>query len=82
VRLGNEAGQAVISVENPGEIPAQHLPRLFDRFYTGDPARRASGEGAGLGLAITRSIVAAHGGSITATSEAGVTRFRVALPTA
>jgi two-component system heavy metal sensor histidine kinase CusS len=82
VRLAGEAGQAVISVDNPGEIPAQHLPRLFDRFYTGDPARRASGEGAGLGLAITRSIVAAHGGSITASSEAGVTRFRVVLPAA
>ena len=82
VGLAGEASQAVISVDNPGEIPAQHLPRLFDRFYTGDPARRASGEGAGLGLAITRSIVAAHGGSITASSEAGVTRFRVVLPAA
>lgn len=80
VRLGEEAGGAAISIENPGEIPAEHLPRLFDRFYTGDPARRASGEGAGLGLAITQSIVAAHGGCIRVESAGGTTHFRISLP--
>lgn len=80
LRLAEMDGGATVSVENPGEIAAEHLPRLFDRFYTGDPARHATGEGAGLGLAITRSIVEAHGGSIAAESAAGVVRFRLILP--
>ncbi len=77
-----EDGGARLDVENPGEIPADRLPRVFDRFYTGDPARRASGEGAGLGLAITRSIIGLHGGAIHAETGAGLTRFRVTLPAA
>lgn len=80
VRLSSAAGQAAIAVENPGaEIPAEALPRLFDRFYTGDPARRASGEGAGLGLAIARSIAQMHGGDITARSENGRACFTLTL---
>ncbi|WP_293799459.1 heavy metal sensor histidine kinase [Stenotrophomonas sp.] len=80
IRLGGDAAGAVIAVENPGEIPAEQLPRLFDRFYTGDPARRAGGEGAGLGLAIVRSIVELHGGEISVVSNGGVTRFVMRLP--
>jgi two-component system heavy metal sensor histidine kinase CusS len=80
VRLESGVDEVVVSVENPGDIAAEHLPRLFDRFYTGDPARRQGGEGAGLGLAIVRSIVAAHGGAITATSQGGLTRFVIRLP--
>ncbi len=80
LRLGEEADAAVVEVENPGAIPAEHLPRVFDRFYTGDPARRASGEGAGLGLAISRSIAQLHGGSLEASSEHGRVRFRLVLP--
>jgi two-component system heavy metal sensor histidine kinase CusS len=79
VRMGQEGQGAWLAVENPGEIPPERLPRLFDRFYTGDPARRASGEGAGLGLAITRSIIEAHGGAISAVSEGGVARFEMRL---
>jgi len=75
-------GQEVrVSVENPGEaIPAEHLPRLFDRFYRIDPSRQRQGDGVGLGLAIVKSIVAAHGGGIEATSDEGQTRFRIVLP--
>ena len=70
------AGGTRLSVANRGpEIPADSLPRLFDRFYRADPARRSEGEGAGLGLAITRAIVEAHGGSIEVRSEGGVTVF-------
>ncbi|NTV10600.1 MAG: heavy metal sensor histidine kinase [Zoogloea sp.] len=75
------ASGAAIAVENPGDtIPAEHLPRLFDRFYRVDPSRQRESEGTGLGLAITRSIVEAHGGRIGAASEAGLTRFVVELP--
>lgn len=80
VRLSQADGALDVQVENPGEIAAEHLPRLFDRFYTGDPARRSRGEGAGLGLAITRSIVAAHGGRIRAESTGGLVRFSLTLP--
>lgn len=70
-----------LSVENPGEpIPPEHLPRLFDRFYRADPSRHRSHEGAGLGLAITQSIVEAHHGKIDVASAEGVTRFEVVFP--
>jgi two-component system heavy metal sensor histidine kinase CusS len=45
-----------------------------------DPSRQRSQEGNGLGLAITRSIVSAHGGLISASSAAGVTTFKIELP--
>lgn len=82
LRLGREAAGVLVEVENPGAIPAEQLPRLFDRFYTGDAARRASGEGAGLGLAISRSIAQLHGGSLEAASENGRVCFRLRLPAA
>lgn len=81
IRLGATAGVTVIAVENPGTIAPDRLPRLFDRFYTGDPARQAGVGGIGLGLAIARSIVQVHGGTLTARNEAGVIRFEIRLPT-
>lgn len=70
-----------IVVENFGQtIPAEHLPRLFDRFYQVDASRHRTHEGAGLGLAIVKSIVEAHGGKIAVTSAEGVTRFEALLP--
>ncbi|MDP1923648.1 MAG: heavy metal sensor histidine kinase, partial [Thiobacillus sp.] len=81
VSLAGHGDSATVSVENPGsEIPAEHLPRLFDRFYRADPSRQRKGDGAGLGLAIVKSIVDAHGGSITVTSDDQKTRFQIALP--
>jgi len=81
VRVRIEEGVR-LSVENTGEgIPAALLPRLFDRFYRADPARHeGSSEHAGLGLAITQSIVRAHGGRIFCESGAGWTRFAIELP--
>ena len=50
-------------------IAAEHLPRVFDRFYRAEPSRGS--DGAGLGLALVKSIVELHGGSVTIQSEAG-----------
>lgn len=69
---------AVCNVGDP--IPADQIERIFDRFHRGGSERTRHGEGAGLGLAITRSIVRAHGGEISARSADGVTRFAIALP--
>ncbi|MBJ9975314.1 heavy metal sensor histidine kinase [Pseudomonas sp. S75] len=71
-----------IEVANTGpEIAEQALPRLFDRFYREDQARHeGSTEHAGLGLAITRSIVQAHGGRIHAHCGGGWTRLVIELP--
>ncbi|KRP43882.1 two-component system, OmpR family, heavy metal sensor histidine kinase CusS [Pseudomonas libanensis] len=81
IRVRMEEG-VTLAVENTGDgIPARLLPRLFDRFYRADPSRRAgSSEHAGLGLAITQSIVRAHGGRIFCESQAGWTRFVIELP--
>lgn len=69
-----------LAVENSGEpIAPEHLSRIFDRFYRADPSRHHGNEGAGLGLAITRSIVRAHGGDISAQSTADGVRFEVTL---
>jgi hypothetical protein len=63
---------------------SSHLPadleRLFDRFYRADPSRRDATEGAGLGLAITRSIVQAHGGEVVANPSTVGLCFTVTLP--
>jgi two-component system heavy metal sensor histidine kinase CusS len=82
VHLSESDGRSSLTVENPGQtIPKQHLGRLFERFYRADPSRQqATGEGTGLGLAITQAIVHAHQGEISASSEAGETRFSILLP--
>lgn len=78
---GNEVdGHVVLTFENPGEtIPPEHLPRLFDRFYRVDSSRQKSTDGAGLGLAITKSIIEAHHGSIRVFSENNMTKFEVKM---
>lgn len=74
-------GLTHISVENTGsEISSEHLPRLFDRFYRVDSSRQRTTENSGLGLAITQSIVVAHGGSVGVVSGRGTTRFTLSLP--
>ncbi|MCE2948658.1 MAG: heavy metal sensor histidine kinase [bacterium] len=70
-----------LSVCNQGETVAPEvLARMFDRFYRGDSSRQHDTEGAGLGLAIVRSIAVAHGGTATAASEAGRTCVGIDLP--
>lgn len=82
IRIEEHVQGLSLRVENTGDgIDAQQLPRLFDRFYRADPARhQGSSEHAGLGLAITQSIVRAHGGQIRCESENGWTRFVIELP--
>jgi signal transduction histidine kinase len=59
-----------LAVADSGDgIPPEHLPHIFDRFYRADPARSRDHSGAGLGLAIARAIVEAHGGQIAVTSQ-------------
>lgn len=78
---GPKAGAASIIVRNTGEtIPPEHLPHLFERFYRADASRKRDAEGAGLGLAITRSIMRAHGGDASVRSAQGVTIFELQLP--
>lgn len=74
-------GAFKIEVSNQGrEISPEHLKRIFEKFYREDDARATRQGGAGLGLAIAREIVAAHNGTIDATSENGVTRFVIDIP--
>jgi signal transduction histidine kinase len=77
-------GQVAVAVADTGPgIPAEHLPRLFDRFYRVDTARSRDDGGTGIGLAIARSIVEAHGGRIRAESEPGRgSTFTFELPVA
>ncbi|MBS1157002.1 MAG: histidine kinase [Proteobacteria bacterium] len=79
-----QAGEKVVTISicNPGPgIAPEHLPRLFDRFYSIDKARTPGKNGTGLGLAIVRSIMQLHGGDIEVTSTLGEkTQFVLVFP--
>jgi signal transduction histidine kinase len=74
------AGGVVLSVSDTGAgIPAEHLPRVFDRFFR--VPGRSRGQGTGLGLAIVREIVSAHRGTVACASAPGQgTTFTITLP--
>jgi len=77
---GRREVEVSVTDTGPG-IPAQELPRIFERFYRLDKARAGGRRGAGLGLAIVKEIVEAHGGRVWAESVVGLgTRFVVRLP--
>ena len=80
--MSREGEECVLSVTDSGAgISAQELPRIFDRFYRSDKARKAQSSGHGLGLSIARIIVAAHGGRLHVRSKEGVgATFSVRLP--
>jgi two-component system sensor histidine kinase BaeS len=67
--------------DSPPGVPAEALPHLFERFFRVEGSRSRANGGAGLGLAISRSIAAAHGGDISAApSPLGGLRITVRLP--
>jgi signal transduction histidine kinase len=81
VKLAAQAGLAVLTIADKGQgIAAEDLPRVFGRFFRAD-ASRTGAANAGLGLAISKAIVEAHGGTIEVASEENAgTTFIVRLP--
>lgn len=76
----SEGDSVAFEIQDTGlEISPIHLDQIFEKFYRIDSSRSSRG-GAGLGLAIAREIVAAHGGAIEATSRTGRTTFVVRIP--
>ncbi|MFZ6028503.1 MAG: sensor histidine kinase [Chloroflexota bacterium] len=82
VRAVSADGAVCIEVQDTGEgIRPENLPYVFDRFYRGEKSRSRATGGAGLGLAIAKGIVEAHGGQIGVDSQPGAgTRFYFTLP--
>ncbi len=78
-----ESAEVAITITDTGEgiLPA-HLPHVFERFYRGDTARNRERSGSGIGLTISKAIIDAHGGTITAHSEGPGhgARFEILLP--
>ena len=79
VRVGQEAGRAVVSVADSGPgLTDEDQARVFDRFWRGE----TSGNGTGLGLSIVRHVAQRHGGTATVESSPGVgSTFSIELPT-
>lgn len=83
INIHQQKNGVILTISNPGEpIPADQISRIFDRFYRVDPSRSRHGDGSGLGLSITRSIVEAHGGEISVESNPVLTTFMIRIPLA
>jgi len=77
-----DADEVVLTVTDTGSgIAPEDLPHVFDRFWRAEKSRSRRTGGSGLGLSIVRHLIAAHGGTVVATSEPGVgTEFTLRLP--
>ncbi len=84
VALSRQDGAAVVTIDDDGPgIPEAHLAVIFDPFVRGESSRNAETGGAGLGLAIARDVIGAHGGTLTLTNrDEGGLRARLSLPLA
>lgn len=84
IGVGTSGGESVLVIEDEGPgLTAEEAARVFDRFYRADGSRARTTGGAGLGLAIVRSIVTAHGGRVEVRSSPGEgAAFEVRLPAA
>ncbi len=82
IGVKHEPGWCTLSVSDNGPgIPSDELPKIFERFYRSDSARKSEGGGHGLGLSIARIIVKAHGGKLRVRSKVGMgSTFFVVLP--
>lgn len=81
VDASSNATSIRLSVTNSGDaITAEHLPRLFERFYRGDQARSQRSETGGLGLSIVQSIMALHGGRASAENIDNAVSFHLDFP--
>lgn len=82
VSVTHSEQEGILAVEDDGiGIPEEELPLIFERFYRTDRSRSRSTGGAGIGLAIVRSIVTAHGGTVRAEHRDGKgSRFVVTIP--
>ncbi|MDG4664546.1 SpoIIE family protein phosphatase [Mycobacterium sp. 236(2023)] len=82
VTARQDGTEAVVEVSDTGTgVPADEMPRLFERFHRIENARARSNEGSGIGLALVQELIALHGGTITADSaEARGTTFTIRLP--
>jgi signal transduction histidine kinase len=80
--VGREGNNVRLQVSDSGAgIPREQLPHIFEKFYQADTQAPLALRGAGLGLAIAKSIVTAHGGTIEVESKVGVgTTFSIRLP--
>ncbi len=80
--FSQESNVVIQFLDHGDPIPTQKLDTIFERFYRLDAARSSNTGGAGLGLAIAKEIISAHGGSISAQSDENETIFTVRLPNA
>jgi two-component system OmpR family sensor kinase len=82
VSVGSDGQHGIVEICDSGPgIPPEELPRIFERFHRGDVSRSRETGGYGLGLAISKAVIEAYGGSVTPKSEVGVgTSMIVSIP--